>query len=227
MKKLIKKLNLYNFFINLRDFLRIFYNQKRRNRFFWTILGGDKAHLANFDFDTNAILFDVGAHRGAYTNRLNEKFNCNIYSFEPVKEYFDYIENKFSENDNVKVFNIGLMDLDGKESISNIEGSSSFFPRKEGKADIPVNIRSISNFLMEERISNVDLMCVNIEGGEYRYLNDLIASGLIQKVDHLEIQFHNFVPNAKKLRKDLRLKLLETHQCKFNFPFVWERWDKK
>jgi len=119
------------------------------------------------------------------------------------------------------------MDLDGKESISNIEGSSSFFSRKEGEADIPVNIRSISNFLIEERISNVDLMCINIEGGEYRYLNDLITSGLVKKVDHLEIQFHNFVPNAKKLRKDLRMKLSETHKCNFNFPFIWERWDKK
>ena len=42
-----------------------------------------------------------------------------------------------------------------------------------------------------------------------------------------QIQFHNFVNQAKQKRREIRKVLKITHDCKFNFPFIWERWDKK
>ena len=31
---------------------------------------------------------------------------------------------------------------------------------------------------------------------------------------------------SKKLRNQIRKELKKTHKCKFNFPFIWERWDR-
>lgn len=227
LKEFTIKVKIYNLLINIRDILRIFYNQKRRSRFIWYLLGGDNRFLSNYDFDNNALLFDIGAYLGDYTYTLNNKFKCNIYAFEPIKEYFSLIENRFSKNKNIRLFNIGFTDSDGKDYISKTEGHSSLVLREEGHPDTLVEIRSISSFLKEEKISNVSLMHINIEGSEYKFFDDLISTGLINQIDHLEIQFHNFVPNAKNLRKEVRKRLAETHSCKFSFPFVWERWDKK
>ena len=39
-------------------------------------------------------------------------------------------------------------------------------------------------------------MKINIEGGEYELLERLIAADLIRKIDDIQVQFHNFVPDA-------------------------------
>ena len=68
---------------------------------------------------------------------------------------------------------------------------------------------------------------MNIEGSEYELLEEIIESGNILKITHLQIQFHNFVENATEQRKNIRNKLKKTHTNIFNFPFIWERWDIK
>ena len=41
---------------------------------------------------------------------------------------------------------------------------------------------------------------MNIEGSEYRLLNDIINTGYINNVKHLQVQFHNFVDGSEKRR---------------------------
>jgi hypothetical protein len=48
----------------------------------------------------------------------------------------------------------------------------------------------------------------------------------IKNIDHIQIQFHNYIEGSKKLRNQIRKELKKSHKCKFNFPFIWERWDR-
>ena len=84
----------------------------------------------------------------------------------------------------------------------------------------------MSKFIEEESIQEIDLLYMNIEGSEYQLLNHIIETGLIQNVKHLQVQFHNYILNSKLERKKIRKKLKKTHYCVFNFPFIWERWDR-
>ena len=108
--------------------------------------------------------------------------------------------------------------------LSNIDSSSSIFIRPEGGLEISVKMKSLSKFLDDNSINNIDLMYMNIEGSEYKLLPHIIKSGKIKNIKYLQIQFHNFVDNSKELRRQIRKDLKKTHRCIFNFPFIWESW---
>ncbi len=227
MKKLIKKFPLlYKFLLNNREKIRILYNTKTRSRFFWNLNNGDNKLSLDYYLNSESIVFDVGAYEGNFTKKIHKKFNCNIYAFEPLEKYSEMLKEFFQEDLNVRIYNFGLLDEDKMIKLSNIDGASSIFSRPEGELNTSVAMKSFINFIEENSINKIDLLYMNIEGSEYKLLDQIIESGFIKKINHLQIQFHNFVEDSSNLRKNLRKKLRKTHKCKFNYPFIWERWDK-
>ena len=69
-------------------------------------------------------------------------------------------------------------------------------------------------------------MKVNIEGGEYALLYDLINSGYIKNIENIQIQFHNNVPGHDLMIQDIRKKLEKTHTLTYKYDYVWENWSK-
>jgi FkbM family methyltransferase len=226
-KKFIKKNNrLYKFLSDSREMLRIIYNTKRRSRFFWTLRKGDETLSLQYPLDRDSVVFDIGAYTGQFTDKILLKFKCNIYAFEPVKNFVDILKNKFEGNQKVNIFNFGLLDENKQIEISSIGAGSSIFSRAEGEALDKVEFRAFIEFVNENSIKKIDLLYMNIEGSEYQLMNHIIKTNFINNIEHIQIQFHNFVDDSKQLRKQIRKELRKTHKCKFNFPFIWERWDK-
>ena len=228
MKKFLKKnKTVYKFFSDLREKLRIIYNTKTRSRFFWNLRNGDDNLSLDYPLNENSIVFDVGSYKGIFTQKVYDCFNCYVYSFEPLETYFNLLSKKFDNKKKVKIYNFGLLDMDEIAKFSNIDGSSSIYSREEGSLELEVTIKSFTNFVIDNSINSIDLLYMNIEGSEYRLLSDIINSGYINNVKHLQVQFHNFVDGSKKKRSEIRKELKKTHDCVFNFPFIWERWDLK
>ena len=226
MKKFIKSNSfLYNFLISFRDKLRIIYNQKRRSRFLWNLNKGDS--LLSFDYPLNekSIFFDIGAHIGNFSSKMYEKFECNIYAFEPLEENFKILKQNLNNYKKIKCYQIALLNFDGYSNISSLGASASLFDRNEGSTNKEVIVKSFGTFIREENLNFIDFVKMNIEGSEYDLLNDIIDSGNISKIQHLQIQFHNFVDDSEAKRKVIRNKLKKTHKIIYNFPFIWERWD--
>ena len=67
---------------------------------------------------------------------------------------------------------------------------------------------------------------INIEGGEYDVLERLITSGILSKIEKYVVQFHNYNIECEINRARIRLELSKTHQCVFNYEWIWERWEK-
>lgn len=226
MKLFLKKSKfLSNIFIKARDILRIIYNQKRRSRFFWNLRKGDDRLSFDYNFSSDSLVFDVGAYIGSFTEKLSNKFDCKVYCFEPKLEYFDYLSKKFKNNRNIKIFNFALSNFTGTAMISSIGAGSSMVHRQENTDLEKIKVKSIYEFLKEENIEKIDLLYLNIEGSEYNLLDEILKKNIQKKILHFQIQFHNFVDNSKIKRKTIRNILKKTHTCKFNFPFIWERWD--
>ncbi|MBU1261325.1 MAG: hypothetical protein KJ757_02310 [Planctomycetes bacterium] len=68
-------------------------------------------------------------------------------------------------------------------------------------------------------------MKINIEGGEYEILPRILATGLINKIKHLQIQFHDVGPNAKTQMENICSELAKTHRPRYQYKFVWEGWE--
>tara|TARA_A100000164_G_C21878547_1_gene758974 strand:- start:662 stop:1369 length:708 start_codon:yes stop_codon:yes gene_type:complete len=229
LKKYIKKRKkLYQFLINFRELLRIFYNVKTRSRYLWNLRDGDNKASLNYPIKQESIVFDIGAYKGSLSKKVYKKFQCQLYLFEPLKEEYEYLKQYFKDNiEDVKVFNFGLLDKDQEMYFSDISGASSIFERPEGSLSINVKMKSFKSFVEENSIESIDLMYINIEGSEYKLLNEIIDSGYIENINFLQIQFHTFVNDSTELRRLIREQLRKTHKCIFNYPFLWESWQKK
>ncbi len=186
---------------------------------------GDQTHRLDMDLDCDSIIFDVGGFHGNYSMELFEKFGCEIFIFEPVREFYLILLERFAGSDKIKVFNYGLSDRDENVEFGVSSDASSLFLSKSEKKQV-IKLRNTSEVLKELNITKIDFMKINIEGGEFQLLNCLLESGDIHKVHELHIQFHSFVEGAKEKRKKIIDELKKSFKVTFSYYFVWEGWRK-
>lgn len=205
----------------IKNYLNKFDDQAKRVRI-WKKDGGEKLRY-EYNLNSDSIVFDVGTFTGQWANTIAEKFDCVIYAFEPIKEYADKIAHLFSNNQKINVYNFGL-GKSSSEKLMTVNGDrSSLFQSSTNQEKI--KLVSISNFISDNNIPQIDLMKINIEGGEYDLLEDLIASGLANKVKNIQVQFHDFIPNADIRMKAIQTELAKTHHLTYQYEFVWENWE--
>jgi hypothetical protein len=123
------------------------------------------------------------------------------------------------------VYNFGLSDIGMIAKMSVSKDGSSTHRGRDNKIDI--FLKDIFSFLNKEGINKIDLIKINIEGGEYPLLKRMIETNIIEKCTDIQVQFHNFYPNATQLRNEIRDSLQKTHFLTYDYPFVWENWRKK
>jgi cell wall assembly regulator SMI1 len=92
---------------------------------------------------------------------------------------------------------------------------------------LKVKLVCLADFVSENRIRHIDLMKVNIEGGEYDLLEHVIATGLIHRVENIQVQFHDFFPDAVRRMAKIHDELTKTHYLTYQYRFVWENWRLK
>jgi FkbM family methyltransferase len=187
----------------------------------------DKGELKRFDYplNENSIVFDLGGYKGEFTEEIYNKFNCTVYVFEPVYELFKIIKDKFNKNDKINVFNFGLSDCNKSLEINLADNASSIYGKNGVKETI--KLVSIFDFISENKIHYVDLLKINIEGGEYEVLPELINKGYVVNIENLQIQFHDFVDDAISKREKIINNLSKTHSSTFSYYMVWENWRLK
>jgi len=203
---------------------RIFRSRKNTPYKNWLIVKGDETLRLNYPLSRNSIVFDLGGYKGQWASDVYSRYLCTIYVFEPVKEFFEKIKDKFSKNSKIKVFNFGISNKTKREIIFLDEDGSSTYGR--GKAQ-KIQLRSINEFLNHKKIRKIDLIKINVEGEEYKILSELIKGGFVKKIKNIQVQFHTNIPNYQMKYLEIRKDLEKTHKLTYFFPFIWENWELK
>lgn len=202
---------------------------QEKSSILWSRDNGDMTLRLEYPLDHSSTVFDLGGYEGQWTSDIFSKYCCFIYVFEPVEEFAVKIGRRFSKNNKIFVHRCGLSDLN-KESKIFIDGdhSSTFKSKGEGKAvsEKMHSLRAV-DFMKEHKIQSIDLMKINIEGGEYELLEHLLDSGFIENITNIQVQFHAFVPNAEERMMKIQQELAKTHFLTYQYLFVWENWQKK
>lgn len=191
----------------------------------WFKVNGDKTLRLDYDLNKDSIVFDLGGYEGQWTSDVFSRYLSNIFVFEPYKPFAQNIENRFRRNSKIKIFNFGLSDKTTENFINVDDDASSIF--RTGSKSERISLIRASEFILENRISGIDLMKINIEGGEYDLLDHLIESGIIKIIDNIQVQFHWFIQDAEDRMEKIHSFLKLTHYPTYEYKYVWENWKRK
>jgi len=190
----------------------------------WFSDDGDYTHRLNYNLNKDSIVFDLGGYTGWFTEQINTKYMPKIYCFEPLKKYALIIQTKFSSYNNVFVFPLAISDKNGKDIIYINNDSSSMFDKRGDPCEIETI--TLDKVMIDNNITHIDLIKINIEGEEYPLLEYMIKNSLIEKCDNIQVQFHTFIENYEVRYNDILHELEKTHHLTYHYPFVWENWKK-
>jgi FkbM family methyltransferase len=142
--------------------------------------------LKKFLKDDVNIILDIGANYGIYTDELLKHYpNAKYFLFEPLKEPYQYLANKFKNYPNVKILNNAVSDKNlssliyydkigtGAASLSkrNLEHFNIVFDKVEKVELISLNTMFKDDF--KNKSFKIDFCKIDIEGHEFTVLNSI------------------------------------------------------
>ena len=198
----------------------------------WVADDGDDTLRVNYNLNKDSIVFDVGSYVGTWSIQIYGRYACNIHAFEPVDRYYAKHYGKQFRLDNVKINKTGLgastrdMWMVDTGDASNMYSVGS---QMDVEQEFACPIMDVMEYIEKEKIDHIDLMKINIEGGEYELLPRLIETGWIKNIKNVQVQFHHFIDPANAMAKmnKIRMELAKTHTQTYHYEWIWENWELK
>lgn len=120
------------------------------------------------------VFWDLGAHVGYYT-LLFKTANVNglVFAFEPLpsNRYFFQKHVQLNKISEVHFFNKAVSNEKGKLRFNT--GKSTVAGKIDDRGDIAVEVIQLSNYLTLNKIVEPDIIKMDIEGEEFKVLQDL------------------------------------------------------
>jgi len=124
-----------------------------------------------------AIIFDIGANVGLYS-LLAAAANpaSRIHAFEPTPEIGEAFRENIRLNHlkNIVVNSLGVDNRSGEAFLQRFMGGEDIYdgmnfisPQPLENANLPINVIAIADYCRQNGITRIDLMKMDIEGGEY------------------------------------------------------------
>jgi FkbM family methyltransferase len=186
-------------------------------------------------------LIDVGAHHGETIKLFNSSFDIhNIYAFEPSYKNFKVLEKKTKniKNTNLRIYNYGIGVTEGlfdfnesdesqSSTLVKINYKSKYYKRKKNllrffkkKQDLffttKVNIKTLNDFLIDQKIKNVEILKIDTEGYDFNVIKSLENKLSFIKYIYFEHHFHNM------LCKDYTFNEVHNYLINNNFKKVFK-----
>lgn len=188
----------------------------------WFADGGEEHLRYVYDLGPDSLVMDLGGFKGQFASDIFARYLCRVMVFEPVPAFAAKIRERFAGNPKISVFDFALGGRDREEEIRLAADGSSVFGN-EG-AQVRIRIVDAVAWLAAQANPLIHLMKVNIEGGEYELLERLLDHDLMNRVENLQVQFHDCLPDAARRMEEIQRRLGQTHEVTFQYRFVMENW---
>ncbi|MBU2566718.1 FkbM family methyltransferase [Patescibacteria group bacterium] len=177
-----------------------------------------------YDLNADSVVIDVGGYVGDWTSDIYSRYCCNIHIFEPIDKYIKILKKRFEKNNHIIIHEVGLSDRDGNVEFNILNDGTSLY--RSGDKKEAAKIVNAADYFKNQGIENIDLMKINIEGGEYALLQNLIDSGMMEHITDIQIQFHEIAGIEKTRMEELKTLLSRTHRPTYQYEYIWENWTK-
>lgn len=196
----------------------------------WNEINGENTVRLQYELNENSIVFDVGGFEGNWSAEIFTRYGSFICVFEPYIPFYKKIEVRFRHNNKIHTFPFGLGSENHNVLFYGGGDRSSVFKMTDIEIDneegTEVKMIDIIDFIEKEKYSKIDLIKLNIEGGEYALLERLIEKKSLTLFENLQIQFHDIDPSSKARMRSIQKELSKTHTITYQYEFIWENWKK-
>lgn len=162
-----------------------------------------KKSLIKYSLQAESII-DVGANKGQSLKFFRSLFpTAKIYCFEPNLDLFDYLQKL--ENELTEIHNLAIGDFNCEKIFYKsilTENSTFILPKDSSKrfkllqivllsskkeiySEVKVNMVTLDFFLQNNKICNIDILKIDVEGFEFEVLigaQSAIAAGKINSI---------------------------------------------
>jgi len=178
---------------------------------------------------TQPTIFDIGAHIGSFSLfALRAYPDADVYSFEPSNDNFSYLEKNLKKNgmgwELCKTYNCAIGDYHGSGML-NVSGENDGYALRvppashnEHRFIQSCSVRTLADVCREHSISRIDILKVDVEGGEYGILQHEESFKLLQEKVRFILLEHHYI-NSQKNANWIKQRL------KDSFNIIFEQGD--
>lgn len=144
-------------------------------------------------------VIDAGANIGTFSIYASGMNVDHIFAIEPFPETFEQLSHNISQNNLAKTVElkaIALANETGSRNMDLAEGPSQSrgLLDSENAEGLQVSTFTLEDFLQSIDKNEVDLLKIDIEGGEHEVFHSS-SDETLQKIKHIAMEYH---PNASK-----------------------------
>lgn len=151
------------------------------------------------------VVVDIGASIGPFTYSIIPRYPSSVYCVEPSKDLFTSLvrnTSKFSLDVPIVYINKAISET-GKD-VKVFSGNQNVYGGIE-----EFDYISFSDFIDEYKISQIDFLKMDCEGGEYDIFTDDNIEWILKNVKYIAAEFHLTYPGCKDKFKNFRDKYLQ------------------
>lgn len=183
------------------------------------------------------VILDAGFHNGQTSRKYRQFFpSSKIWGFEPTSDLYLNSLKSFSKDDKLIIQQKAISDKVGftEFCINNISSTNSLLPRNEKgkkyfspeadlKEKIQVKTTTIDQIIKDQDLDKIDILKMDIQGGELMALKGAIQALENQKIDliYLEMFFIEHYSNSPmyfdlaKMLSDYGYKIFSLYDLRY------------
>lgn len=169
--------------------------------------------------DKDSIIYSFGIGEDiSFDEVLLEKFNCNIFAFDPTPKSIKWISKKNIIHPKFKFYPFGIDIVSGNvefllpKNDSFVSGSAILNSNVDSNKKIVVQMKNMYDIISDLKHKKIDVLKMDIEGSEFKIIENILNSNI--EIKQILIEIHErFFDNGLLLTKNL-LKMLDKNGYK-------------
>lgn len=179
---------------------------------------GDR-YVYPITLDSDRLIVDCGGFQGDWTARMIELYGCRSLVFEPV--FTGQCRSRFDGNSKVLVMANAVGGY--ARTLDMVEANNSTGAYAVEGQTHNVAVMAIADVLN----TDVAVLKLNIEGMEFEVLEAMIELRLLDKVENIQVQFHNkLFPGAQFRYENIDRELSKTHPPTWRDGWTWVNYER-
>ena len=140
--------------------------------------------LLNIDLTPDSLVVVLGSFTGLTAHIIYAAHGCKLICFDPQMDANRKLRERVPS---AKVFDFALGNRTGTFEMWGVGNAGASFHKKSRPYSQMVEVRDVKDSLND---LDIDLLFLNIEGGEYEVFDRLYETSIIKNIRRIMIQFH-------------------------------------